>query len=330
MDIDWLMTGKKHMMDLDYQWHEYGAYIGWVPLMLFFCGAIAKFKERWPIIMSGFVCLLIALGDKSPVNLWGVLHSFPVYNSLRVPSRFLLGTIFSMALLSGFGLSFLERTDSTAIKNKNMRWYKWLPFMVVSFVLFDLCLVNSPILKNAFTIRPMEVERNESFAQRYQDIDLYPKKIVGSYVFRASHSSVYPIFLSNSGLFEGNEVVNVERGEIRTISDPGYRGEVYLLGSKGEVVREYFSPNKVVLDVKAVAPDLLVMNQNYYRGWKVKKKSGPEYAESFKGLIATKVLPGQQRIVFYYMPFSFLLGAFVTMMFTLFTGFYFVIKRYRC
>ncbi len=324
LDIDWLSFGKTHSsMDLEYQWHEYGAYIGYAPLVLLFCGIIVEFKRRWPLIVAGFICLLIALGSKSPVNLWEILHTFPVYDSLHVPSRFILAVIFSISILSGFGLLIFKKVLIKIFKKSSISWYKWFSILLTSFVFFDLCLVNSSIFKNAFIVQPIIVEKNTHFSSRYKDVYLYPK--VGIYV--TSHSSILPIFLSNSGILEGNEVINIKRGDVKITSDPNYQGEVYLLDTQGDVFIKQFSPNKVIVNIEIEKPGVLVMNQNYYNGWKVKKNGNITKAKAVRGLISTPVLPGDCSVEFFYMPFSFLLGLFLTLVFLLFNFIYFLRTR---
>ncbi|MCK5180523.1 MAG: hypothetical protein KAR32_13415 [Candidatus Omnitrophica bacterium] len=304
-------------MGLKYQWHEYGAYVGIVPLALYFCGVVKRFRENWPLILTGLIFLLIALGSESPINLWKILHSFPIYDSLHVPSRFIFGFVFSVALLSGWGLMFFEKIISATRNKMKISPGEWVSFAVVMCVLFDLLLVNAPIFKEAFRISPLKVARNASFRQRYKDENFLRYEMINSVKCHLSYSSMYPILLSNSGILEAYEVVNVKKGHVRSVSDPDYRGETYLAGSNGNILAEYFSPNKLTIDVHVKVPDVLVINQNYYTGWRVKRNGKILRAGSFNGLIAEPVLPGRHRVTFFYMPLSFLIGLFVSVSFIL-------------
>jgi len=328
LDIHYLSSMEIYTMGLDEQWHEYGAYIGIVPLLLFFCGAAAKWKERWPLVIAGLISVLIALGAKSPINAWGLLHNIPVYDSLTVPSRFMLGFVFSAALLSGFGLSTVEQFIAKIKNIKGARIAGGFSLLIVLFVLCDLWVVNSPIFKSAFRIPPVQITANDSFQQRFNNFNFHKKERINSYDYDTSYSSMYPIFLSNSGILEAYEVVSVEKGEVRTISDPGYRGEIYLEYSRGNVVMEYFSPNRIVIEVDVNTPDVLVVNQNYFSGWKVRKNGKTLPAEAIRGLIATQVSPEDQKIIFYYMPLSFLSGLFVSVSFILLVAI-FTIRKVR-
>jgi len=95
-------------------------------------------------------------------------------------------------------------------------------------------------------------------------------------------------------------------------------GEVYLLRSNKAVLIKSFSPNRIVVDFTVDEPDTLIVNQNYYTGWRVKKAFQEVPAESVNGLIATRIEPGHYEVEFYFMPASFLIGMSVTMGFILF------------
>jgi len=118
-------------------------------------------------------------------------------------------------------------------------------------------------------------------------------------------------------------VVNVKKGDVRIESHPEYRGEVYLLRSNEGVSIKSFSPNKIVVDFTVDNEDILIVNQNYYTGWKVKKGLKTMQAEPFNGLISTRIKPGHYEITFYFMPTSFLVGLFIS------AGFVLVFMLYR-
>jgi len=90
----------------------------------------------------------------------------------------------------------------------------------------------------------------------------------------------------------------------------GYRGEYYLLGA-GTVSQTLWTPNRLRYEVNVPAAASLVVNQNYYPGWRLTNGHGELYAE--KGLIAVRVPPGRQRIELVYAPEHILLALALTM-----------------
>jgi len=308
---------------LELEWHEYGAYIGIIPLVMFLIGSVSTFKKHWPLIITGLISLWIALGDWSYVNIWLFLHNnVPLFDSFQVPSRFILGFIFAVSFLSGCGLEYIEKFILKIKHNKTVLICKLFVIAIVSFVVFDLWQVNSPAFLFTFRVPPIEEIEHARFAQRYDSVNLNGKN--------NTRSSMYPIFLSNSGILDGYEVVNVKKGDVRIESHPEYRGEVYLLRSNEDVFIKSFSPNKIVVDFTVNNADILIVNQNFYTGWKVKKGLQTVQAEPFNGLISTHIEPGHQRVVFYFLPFSFLIGLFVTVSFILFGTVFYIRKSQKC
>ena len=290
-------TAVGEKLGIDYGWHEYGAYIGIIPLILFGLGMLALFRRQWPLLATGGIFLLLALGNKSPINLWRLLHSLPLYDCLRVPSRFIIGFIFPLSLFAGFGLSILERKGNLLLNI--------LVIFTTGFILFDLWQVSGSILKQAFTIPPpVEVKKNPVFSQ-YRDFDEHTYK----YGMRGGR---YLAFLANKGITKKiyNDIP-VPQGEVMTKDDVNYKGEAYLAGDNGNTSIPYFSPNKIVVDVKVKKQDILVLNQKYYRGWRIKGNKKMKL-EPYNGLISAKLFPGEYRLIFYYLPFSFIIGIIIS------------------
>jgi len=291
-DPDWIVSS--------YDWYHCGAYIGIIPLLLALLGMIYYFRVNWPLILTGLLFLLISMGKQFPINLWKIVHLLPIYNMLHAPPRFILGVVFCLAVMSGYGLFGIENF----VKNKPVLFKLLIPAIVI-FVIFDLSFVNSSILKGVFTITPKKVKKNSSFHQGLSKFD---------YVL--DDSDIYPRFLMNEGTINAEEVDNIYPLERNVLpkSSTEYRGEAYLLKDKGRADIIYFSPNKLVLDINTPKNDILLLNQNYYKGWRVKKNDGIYNAVSFKGLISTAVSSGYNRIIFYYLPDSFIIGSVVSTM----------------
>lgn len=300
-------------LSIDHGWHEYGAYIGIMPFILFLGGSIAHFRRFWPLWLSGFICLLLALGNSRFFNLWVILRSLPFCAWLRVPSRFILGFIISAALFAGLGLENLRRR----LRQKAT----FITFILLAIVAADLWLINSKILKQAFTVAPMRnIVRSKIFVQR-QDFD--------SYIYQSGmRGGRYPAFLANAGVLKKvSDDIDSPRGAVRAANSAEYRGEAYLANGKGEVSIAYFSPNKIVLDVETQQKDILVLNQNYYKGWRMKGNQ-KNRVSPYEELISAKASPGKYRATFYYLPNSFIIGSLITSL-TLFLCLYYVIAELK-
>jgi len=292
-----------------YGWHEYGAYVGIIPLFLCGIGIVFHFRRHWVLFINAIVCLWISLGNGVTYSIWDILRKLPLYNSLDTPSRYALGVVFSISIFSGLGLSKLE----SFLK----KYYcSWLAVFIFVLVCFDLLSVNYPLLGNTFTIPNLEIKEHSIFKQRNRFFNFFPRK---------SRSSMLMTLLSNSGILSSYEVMSVKQGGVIVEGEKGYKGEVYLLEDKGIITVINYTPNFIEVVVEMNDSDTIIVNQNYSNGWKSKRSINP--IKSYNGLLSIKVSKGKHNILFYYLPSSFLIGSFVSILFVIGVGFYLIRKK---
>lgn len=298
--MDWL---DGYRMGLVYEWHEYGAYIGYIPLILCIVGTIKFFEKQWPLICSGLITFIIAMGNESLVNLWALLHKLPVYDSLTVPSRFILGFIFYLSIIAGMTFYVFEQYMQTK-SDQHKNYLFIIPLALFMLVTYDLYESNSSVFQNAFRVEPIQLRENIIFAQRYRDALFYEDYLV--------NSSIYPVFLSNGGIIEAYEVMQIKQGDVKAAGEPGYRGEFYLDRPHGEINQDYFSPNEQRFSVDLNEPNLLIINQNYHHGWKAEFSGNKIPATEIDGLISVLLPPGKYKVRLYYFPETFVIGLIIT------------------
>ena len=286
-------------------WHEYGAYIGIIPLLIACFGISKNISKRWPLLLTASAMLFISLGNASPIKLWNLIHMLPVYKSLTVPSRYIFGFIFPIAIFAGYGLNSLEELFLKLFKNRKILWHRLIVLSIVLFVLGDLILVNFPIFMTTFRLKPFQLIKRDQFVQSFDKVNFYAEN--------ESRSSQMPIFLSNRGVLDAYECVNITRGDVLIESDPNYKGEAYFEFPDGKIIQKYFSPNKIILSFNLKRQNKIILNQNYYVGWKVEKSGLTYKAQSYNGLISFPVTTEDKEITFYYFPLSFLISLFISL-----------------
>ncbi|MFH0861961.1 MAG: hypothetical protein V1875_02920 [Candidatus Altiarchaeota archaeon] len=263
-------------------WHEFGGFIGIPALMLSFFGFVASLRRGGLLgpAVALVVFLLIILGSNSPFDLWGLLHDLPMVHSLRDPERGIGFVVFILAIYSSIGLSGLEGRFPR-IANV---------VFAASFAL--IFLSNTQLLYGVFGVIPYDVAGS---ADGFRQIK-YP-------LTQGAYSNMYPYIGAGVGLTNCYSSGLLER---RTTSDTqqAYRGEAYLLGSRGTAALSAFSQNSFTVDVDAAGDDLLIVNQNYEQNWRV--EGG--FVREYKGLIAANVTSGRHQMRFYYLPWAFLAG----------------------
>jgi len=97
----------------------------------------------------------------------------------------------------------------------------------------------------------------------------------------------------------------------RGYTQPGYRGEQYLVGA-GNVTLSRWTPNRLSFDIEAPSPTMLVVNQNYDPGWRLVEGQG--IAISSEGLIAVMMPAGRQHIELAYRSRPFMIGLWISLL----------------
>jgi hypothetical protein len=88
-----------------YGWVEYGNYIGVITLGLFSYFVIRKLEKlrsftlrEWALLVSIFLAGLISLGSFAKLSPFNILHHFPLFDQMRVPSRFICWLTFGIII----------------------------------------------------------------------------------------------------------------------------------------------------------------------------------------------------------------------------------------
>jgi len=298
---------------MTYDWHEYGFYATWLGLALAVGGLVVTFRRRWPLYVTALGAGLLVLGAALPLNLWAIWKMLPMYGSLQVPSRFLAAVVFAMAVCGGFGLDglgrWLERVGSLWLR-------RTLEFALALAIYVELTALAWNLFSDIFVCppRPLPEHSRQGFAQRYVEDEVR---------YAAMYSAHYPYLLDNSGVLREYENIAVPRGKVRVVGDGNYRGEVWLETGHGTARITDWTMSRVKVAGEADAADRLVLNQNFFPGWKAVRRSpdgmsekltvepGPEGSGS-RGLVSVNVAPGAFQIEIYYLPDSFLLGGLVS------------------
>jgi hypothetical protein len=300
-----ILHGFSHGLD------EVGMYIGYLPFLLFLIGCIRGARKYLVMLLCVLVFAWLALGYRSePLSLWALVHKIPPYSIMRTSERFRYVFMLGVALLAGAGLQSL----SDLLRNRFPRrpWVNWIGGFIVALVLVDLFAVNSPVFRDAFYIPPIQVPANPTFTQVPGASDYDQNGVIlnrlGDQVYKSFGAS-YPGFLANAGTIFAYESIPMPSKAV-AVSSPLYRGEVYLEGASGRAAYRFWSPNRLLVEVASSAPDTLVINQNYYPGWRAK---GGLRVEPYNGLIAVKIDPKVHEVEVYYRPTSFVIGALLSL-----------------
>jgi hypothetical protein len=180
-----MLLARDHAYDSpqhNYAWDEYGAYIGVGALALAALGCVISLRCKHFALPAGALFFAgLTLGDGPWWHPWSLLRHLPIYESLRVPSRFAVLLTFNLALLAASGLDALSR----ALRARGVRRLATaLPWALALTLAADLTLVSTDIIDewHAAAAAPAPAAHFHLVSDRgyYNDIATYPARNVGS------------------------------------------------------------------------------------------------------------------------------------------------------
>ncbi len=274
-----------------WDWHEYGSYFGIFALLLFLFGVFIFWKRELPLLVSGSFMLIVSLGNIHPLAPWNLLHLLPFIRSTHVPSRQIILFVFVVAIFAALAFDYLWK------ECKKNHFRRVVLIAILVFIIIDLFMVNRPPISQAFTIAPQKISWRDNFQQIVDQ----------NYSRSGCYSSMFYNLQENSGTLNADDPIPYSVYPVAK-GDPDYLGEVYLL-SPGNAYYQYWSPNKLIINVSSKEQTRLVINQNYATGWRV---AGNKKAEPHNGLLSVNVTSKDSIVEFYYLPHSFIIGVAIT------------------
>ena len=301
-------------------WWNVGAYVGIVPAILSFL-SLALVKQKWPLVVTGIFFFFLGVGNFASFSPWAILHKFPIFNNMWVPSRAFIFLIFIFSILIALYLDGLKPrfagifsgtrkfvSDRGKLSNEISIARNIFLFILLIFLVLDLLSVTNPIFREAFR----EFQINDKFRIKWDTARSFAansfSQITVSRDFQFGYggwSAMHPVLLENKGTVNGYESIPVKRDAVTPENDKDYKGEFFLQQGNGDVQLSYWSPNKLIFQSNLIAPDTLIINQNFDKNWKT---NFPNKILPLNGLLSLELAQGHKKIVIYYLPTSFVLG----------------------
>jgi hypothetical protein len=284
---------KEQFPEQEWLWLEHGAFVGILGLTLGLYGAWLRRKADAPLLIAAATMFVLALGDFAAFAPWSLLHKLPLLSSTHIPSRYVIFSVLVLALCAGHAYDALQRRLSA------YSWGRTVLAVLLVLAVADVFVVGQAPLRDTFTQARLATGPPGEFKQ-IMDVNSGRN---------GAFSSMYYALRENKGTINGYDPV-IMRTFAHWEGNSRYKGEVYLRG-KGGASYESWSPNRLVVDVRAEEDTILVINQNYAPGWQVAGK-GP--AQNANGLLSTAVTPADRNVVFIYRPPALYAGIAVTLL----------------
>jgi hypothetical protein len=294
-DHAWRFAGHK------YVWPEYGSYVGWPVLVFAALGLLRVLRGGRRDLLLGLGAFgLLMLGSRAAYYPWPLLRALPVFDSLRVPSRFSVLFTLYLALLAGTGLSLLlERW-------RRRRWVAYAALLLVGGIGADIVLVNlrvvdrwdGPALSRQSPEAELFLVRERDHHFKYAS---YPRRNLGSDLCYAG-------------------------GMNWQISDALWIGasrQARVPGGHGRVLACARSTARASAEVELSAPGRVVFNQNFAPGWY--SNTGVVVAD--RGRLAVALPAGRHHVELAYAPAWFAPSALLSLCGLLIAGWFLVFAR---
>ena len=246
------------------------------------------------------VAVWCALGGNRGASLFKLLHALPVFDSLRVPSRFLGPAMVPFGLLAA-GALLAARTAGA--RRVSPRLVNAAAVLVAVAIAADVTLTNSRLLQQgidpALPDGPPSSDFFQNPAAYYGRLPAFPVEGYGT-----PRCYVALDWRAPPGLELG-------RGPQARVEPP----------PAGTVTQTLWTPNRLEYDVRLDAPAVVVVNQNYETGWRA---AGGEKVGAFvpgagdlsdvhaHGLLAVELPAGTRHLVLRHRPPGLWLGAVLT------------------
>lgn len=282
-------------------WVDCGAFVGPLALLLAAAGLFAAWRRAWPFAALALAFAWLAAGSSVQPSLWDALHRLPVYASMQAPERFMGYVAFAIALLAGFGA---ERVAAFTGRRR------WVEVLLLVVAVAPLAWFDAPIAKGAFPVDPPQDVAPATLATRAQ-----ARAAARDDFHQARYPDIatqwggplYEAVLRNAGNVLGqSDVPSLAATKAR--GDLDYRGEAWLAGRHGRVAAR-FSPNVIEVDAQLDAGDVLVINQNFFPGWR--EAASGRACEPRDGLIALPLAAGVHALRLEYAPRSLAAGVWL-------------------
>jgi len=269
-------------------WPEYGNYygvlgVGLVAVGLFF--ALRRRRGAWvPLVLCALLFVAFQMGNW-PFLPWSWLRQLPVFENLRVPSRFTaLVSVFVAPLL---GLA-AQRLSTLGPRPKLAAFGAVLVFFVHGV---DVAEFNRRQWLQTFGTPPPRDPPSPDFHNVSGD-----------------HRRMYAYPRVNRGSIDCFEESPLPRS--KRLQAEAAQEEYSIPADAGAVRRVEWTPNAILLDVSLTRSATIAVNQNWAPGW----RSDHGDPISHEGLLALPMPPGDARVRFVYRPPYFWLGVILSLL----------------
>jgi hypothetical protein len=282
-----MLTAREHPWRTPahrFVWAEYGSYMGWPLVILGGIGLVIAIIRGPRDLIAGLVVFgSIMLGNLGAYAPWSLLHQLPVFDSLRVPTRFAMFFTLYVALLAAQVIDAIL----TSTRDLNLGRMRFLPSAVLALLallaaaqLIDVIVVSRPVVQ-LWRGAPLEdsppAEHHYLVAGRYgQRYASYPRLNLGTPQCYAGAMN----WVVSRALWTGD------------------KPQVRVAAGDGTVEDLRHTPSAWSADIDMKTAGRVWFNQNFADGWRVNVGS----IANDQDLLAVDLPAGRHTVQLRYAP----------------------------
>ncbi len=258
-------------ISIPFQFHEVGVYIGILGGALTITYLIIVRKKMFVgyILIAAFF-FWMGSGWFSEINPWRLFQKIPIVNNAHVQTRLFILSYLMFAIMLCYALDYY----------KNKLHYILL-YSIIGLLIAESIFVSSYPFYKVFTYEDSTC-KTEIFNT------LIKSNTINKTVNKASEGWGFDFthyFNTNTGAKNSGEPAFIQ-GNIKSINDTEYKGEIYLIKGIGNAVIQSYTPAKIHIKYTFDTISEIQLNTNYLLGWKSNNKD--ILISESKGLLTIK------------------------------------------
>lgn len=265
---------EKNFLGQLWGWHEYGAYISPLVIIMLVFALIWRFKKHYPYLILLIFFLILGLGNFSPWSLWSLLSHLPGFSSARCTGRSFQLVILTSSILGGFGFDLLLEK----VKKYNI-YIKSIPYLLLLIVFGTNIYLAYPIISSTVRNEVPSISRNTEFRHV---VDSRPH---GYRNYLANQGSLVSPWLS---AYHPSRALVGPQNEVYS---------EYIKTGEAKVISRKYTPNQIEYTLDAQTAGSIIISMGYDPGW---SEQGGTVLYKDQDLIAFDFQPGEKRYILTY------------------------------
>lgn len=272
--------------------YEGGAYLGIMGLMAIVAAAVAvRSRAYWRFFLLMIFFFWLGSGWLGRANLWHLKQFIPLANNVHIQSRLFVFVFLFFVILLCFALKYWKR-----------RWPAVLYYLLIGFFIAESVFVSVyPYMK---VLQSKQLQYPSEILWGLIDSHTIEETLPGS---RPPKNSGYSglgfdflhYFNKNKGSVMTYEPFH-KPGNLLSVTDNDYKGEVYVSRKKGTAEMIRFVPGEIHIRYALDSPSDIVVNTNFLGGWKAVNARIKVF--SSRGLLAFTPADLKGEVVLRYRP----------------------------